>query len=424
MSAATPLEGEEVMVTATLTDPAGNVSDPAMDTATIDTTPPSAPTVVIDEDINDDGLISDGELDGPVNATVEIPTDAEVGDTLTVVDQAGNVLFNEPITQDHIDNGVPVEALPPTDGQPVEITATLTDPAGNVSDPGADDATLDLTAPVAPLVTITEDANDDELISAGELNAPTVEALVETPDAQIGDTLVVTDQSGAEIFNGLVTQDIIDNGVEVSAATPLEGEEVMVTATLTDPAGNVSDPAMDTATIDTTPPSAPTVVINEDINDDGLISASELDGPVNATVTVPTDAEVGDTLTVVDQAGNVLFDEPITQDHIDNGVPVEALPPADGQPVEITATLTDPAGNVSDPGADNALVDLTAPLAPLVTITEDANDDELISAGELNAPTVEALVETPDAQIGDTLVVTDQSRCGDLQRLGYSRHHR
>ena len=100
-----------------------------------------------------------------------------------------------------------------SDGQPVEITATLTDPAGNVSDPGADNALVDLTAPLAPLVTITEDANDDELISAGELNAPTVEALVETPDAQIGDTLVVTDQTGAEIFNGLVTQDIIDNGV-------------------------------------------------------------------------------------------------------------------------------------------------------------------------------------------------------------------
>ena len=44
---------------------------------------------------------------------------------------------------------------------------------------------------------------------------------------QVGDTLVVTDQSGAELFNGPVTQDIIDNDVEVSATTPADGEEVV-----------------------------------------------------------------------------------------------------------------------------------------------------------------------------------------------------
>ena len=343
-----------------------------------------------------------------MNATVELPTDAQPGDTLTVTDQDGNVLFDEPITQDHIDNGVPVEATPPADGQPVEITATLSDPAGNESPEGTDAATLDLTAPSAPTVTITEDANDDALISDSELDG-TVEALVEVPvDAQIGDTLVVNDQAGNELFNGPVTQDIINNGVEVSVTPPAEGDDVIVTATLTDPAGNTSPEGSDTATIDTTAPSAPVVVIDEDANDDGLIGEGELDGPVNATVELPTDAQPGDTLTVTDQDGNVLFDEPITQDHIDNGVPVETTAPVDGQPVEITATVTDPAGNESPEGMDAATVDLTAPVAPMVTITEDVNNDELISAGELDG-TVEALVEAPDAQVGDTLVVTDQS---------------
>ena len=96
----------------------------------------------------------------------------------------------------------------------------MSDPAGNESPEGTDAATLDLTAPSAPTVTITEDANDDALISDGELDG-TVEALVEVPvDAQIGDTLVVTrPEQVTELFNGLVTQDIIDNGVEVSATT-------------------------------------------------------------------------------------------------------------------------------------------------------------------------------------------------------------
>ena len=322
-----PGEGSTLTVFATVSDEAGNTSSPtSTDTATIDTIAPGAPTVTITEDTNDDGLIGNPELSGPIDALVGLPTDAKPGDTLLVTDQDGTELFNQPITQADIDNGVTVEVPNPGDGSPITVTAQVTDEAGNPGPTADDTALLDLTAPTAPIVTITEDANDDALISNAELSGP-VEALVEVPDADVGDILIITDQAGTELYNAPVTLLDIANGVEVTPATPAEGDDVVVTATLTDPAGNISAPGTDAATLDTTPPSAPTVVINEDINDDGLISDGELDGPINATVEIPTDAEVGDTLTVVDQAGNVLFNEPITQGHIDNGVPVEALPP-------------------------------------------------------------------------------------------------
>ncbi|MFY9107041.1 hypothetical protein, partial [Aliarcobacter cryaerophilus] len=45
-----------------------------------------------------------------------------------------------------------------------------------------------------------------------------------------------------------------------------------------------------TILLDTTATPAPTVVITEDVNNDGLISKAELDGKVDVTITVPTEA--------------------------------------------------------------------------------------------------------------------------------------
>ena len=55
--------------------------------------------------------------------------------------------------------------------------------------------------------------------------------------------------------------------------------------------------------LDTTATPAPTVVITEDANNDGLISKAELDGKVDVTITVPTEANVGDTLNVKNPDG-------------------------------------------------------------------------------------------------------------------------
>ncbi|WP_438404123.1 hypothetical protein, partial [Aeromonas veronii] len=56
--------------------------------------------------------------------------------------------------------------------------------------------------------------------------------------------------------------------------------------------------------------------------------------------------------------------------------------PADGGSIEVKATLTDKAGNVSPEGSDSAVIDVTATGAPTVLITEDSNDDGIISISE------------------------------------------
>ncbi|WP_373930486.1 hypothetical protein [Vibrio cyclitrophicus] len=63
----------------------------------------------------------------------------------------------------------------------------------------------------------------------------------------------------------------------------------------------MSDKGTDSAKLDTTAAGAPGVEITEDANDDGLISAAELelDGDVNVTISLTdTGAVEGDTLTV------------------------------------------------------------------------------------------------------------------------------
>ncbi|MBY7946606.1 cadherin-like domain-containing protein, partial [Vibrio fluvialis] len=134
-----PADGETLKVDATITDAAGNTSAPGTDSATMgDTTATAAPTVTITEDTNNDGTISNTEIDGKVNVSVGLPAGAVAGDTLTVTGQ-------EPVTltQAQIDAGtVTFEYDRPADGETLKVDATITDAAGNTSAPGTDSATM------------------------------------------------------------------------------------------------------------------------------------------------------------------------------------------------------------------------------------------------------------------------------------------
>ncbi|MBW8186737.1 hypothetical protein, partial [Shewanella nanhaiensis] len=103
------------------------------------------------------------------------------------------------------------------------------------------------------------------------------------------------------------------------------------------------------------------------------INDAELDGQIDATVTLGAGTSVGDTVTITDQDGNVIFSGPATQEMIDNGLAVTIDPPATGTNLVITATVTDPAGN-SSAGSDSALLDYGtgtgAPASPTVVIDE------------------------------------------------------
>ncbi|WP_197065738.1 hypothetical protein, partial [Aeromonas diversa] len=85
--------------------------------------------VVITEDADNDGVISNTEIDGTVGVKVTLPAGAVAGDVLNVTGQAPITL-----TQAQIDGQFLTFEYPrPVDGGRIEVTATIIDAAGNES---------------------------------------------------------------------------------------------------------------------------------------------------------------------------------------------------------------------------------------------------------------------------------------------------
>ncbi|MCE9662190.1 type I secretion C-terminal target domain-containing protein, partial [Halomonas sp. M5N1S17] len=156
-----------------------------------------------------------------------------------------------------------------------------------------------------------------------------------------------------------------------------------VTATVTDPAGN-SDTDSDNGVIDA---EVPTVSVALEDASGGIYSAEEIEDGINATVTLGAGTQVGDTLVVVDGKDNELFNGPVTQAMLDDGlvVTITDLENSDTA-VSVTATVTDPAGN-SDTDSDNGVIDTSTPIAdPVLSTAEIFTDSDETPEGVETIP--------------------------------------
>ncbi|KST62968.1 DUF4347 domain-containing protein, partial [Mastigocoleus testarum] len=348
----TDTDGDNVYeVEVIATDPDGNTILQAanIEVTDVDESEPTALKVTITEDADDDGVISLDELDGDIKAVVELPSNAKVGDTLVVTDQGGIELFNEPITQEHIDNGVAVTTTAPEDGSPVNITATLNGDTAN------DVATVETPTPVG-IITVQENITDVANVTAEDPDGDTLTYSIGGGDD--ADSFTINPETGLLSFK---------TAPDFEDPTDTDGDNVYeVEVVATDPDGNTILQAanIEVTDVDESEPTALKVTITEDADDDGVISPDELNGEVDAIVELPSNAVVGDTLVVTDQGGTELFNGPITQQHIDNGIPVTTTVPEDGSPVNITATLN------GDTANDVATVETPTPAAT-ITVPEN-----------------------------------------------------
>ncbi|MBB1440612.1 type I secretion C-terminal target domain-containing protein, partial [Shewanella sp. SG41-4] len=203
------------------------------------------------------------------------------------------------------------------------------------------------------------------------------------------DTLIVTDGNGNTLFNGPVTQDMLDNGFDVEVPVTAGATDVDVTAQVIDIAGNPSATATDTQPVDATMAPAPIVEFSG-MGSDGIYNASEIgtDGTVTATVTLATGTQIGDTLVVTDGSGNVLATVTVTQAMLNNGYAVEVPVAPGATEVNVTAQVTDAAGNLSVIATDKEGVDKTAPSALSIIIVDDGtpgdgwlNNNEILANG-------------------------------------------
>jgi Bacterial Ig domain len=341
----TPIPNGTV-ITATQTDPQGNVSGPVK--TTIDSVPPAAPACTVTK--------------GTPNTVT--CTNVEPGATLTI---PGTTCKPTPAPA----SGIVVCTENTPGSMPANPLASVTDPAGNVGTAVVPytPTVADTTPPLAPTINPTPATNTNPLIPI----TGTCE-----PGATV--TLSVAGQTLTGPCSPTGTYTITPN-------SPLPLGTNPVTATQKDPAGNVSPLASSTVPVvtaaDTTPPAKPTCTATG-----------------SPAVITCTGVEPGATLTI---PGATCVPTPAGA----NGIVVctELAPGSVSFPVQ--AIVKDPFGNttVSDPIAKP--LDTTAPTAPTINPTPTTNTNPY--------PTITGNCE-PGATV--TLVVAGQTLTGPCTPTG------
>ncbi|KAF1072833.1 MAG: hypothetical protein GAK45_00048 [Pseudomonas citronellolis] len=276
-------------ISATAQDAAGNVSDAT--TGSVDSIAPNPPVI------------------SPSNGTLITGT-AESGDTITLI-YANGVLLGQAETQA---NGAwtftPTAPLP--DG--TQITVVAQDAAGNASTVAT--VTIDAVAPAAPVLAASNGASF-------------------SGSAEIGSTVTLTSDNGATLIGSVV---VGASGTWVITPTTAVGNDVQVSATATDAAGNVSSAA--STVVDSLPPAEPQI----EPTNGSVLSGS---GEANALIVLSVGGSAIGSVTA-DASGNWQF------------TPSSAL--ANNTVVSVTAQ--DAAGNLSQ--ATTVEVDSSLPSTPVV----------------------------------------------------------
>ena len=176
--------------------------------------------------------------------------------------------------------------------------------------------------------------------------------------------------SGNEGANGL------DNNIDTTDTFSDPNGKINTPATLPDADGDVLTGG-DVDYRDNRLNIAPTVVITEDANNNGFITATELSGAIDVTVTLPAGTVAGDTLTV---NGTPIV---LTAANVTAGsVATTVTSPGEGNTLTVSATITAAStGQVSPPGTDSAVIDTIA----AITISPIAIDN-IINDLEDNSP--------------------------------------
>jgi hypothetical protein len=320
-----PLDEGEQTYDVTVTDEAGNESDPTPVTLDVDTTAPTAPTVT--SPISGTAVMTDT----PTFAG----TSGEPGGKVNVYGEGGNVVCTTTVAGDGSWSCTPSS---PLDEREQTYDVTVTDDVGNESDPTEVTLDVDTTAPGAP--TVTSPISGTAVMTDTPTFAGTGEA---------GGEVTITDEGGSTVCTTTVTG---DGSWSCPPSSPLDEGEQTYEVTITDEAGNESDPTPVTLDVDTTAPAAPTVT-----------------APVSGTVTggTPTfegTGEAGGEVTITDDGGNVICTTTVAQDGSWSCTPSS---PLDEGEQTYDVTVTDEAGNESDPTPVTLDVDTTAPDAPTVT---------------------------------------------------------
>ncbi|MDP4734267.1 MAG: Ig-like domain-containing protein, partial [Limnohabitans sp.] len=265
-----------------------------------------------------------------------------------------------------------------------KVEGTVTGTNGTKAD-AYQDYGVNNSAPVVPnggnalALTIDTDANNDGFVNYAEIgnnsgtpNATlTVSAAFDKTKVAVGDVVTITDTATGGVVKTITLDPamIAAGKVTTTFASPGDSATFNVKATLANSAGNVTPEATDTAKLDLSnlgpspiPGNNPSnklsavIEITSDSNNDGVLNISEVNNSTTANVKVslPTDAKAGDTL-VITGTGNAAQTVTLSVAQISaRSVLTTFTLPANGSKLDVTATISDTAGNVSNTATDSA----------------------------------------------------------------------
>nr|WP_184280418.1 Ig-like domain-containing protein [Serratia fonticola] len=433
----TPLTEGEHSLTTTATDKAGNTSAPsdAFELTTDYTPSPTGPEFLAITGVEDNvGSVQGNVASGGItdDSLPRISGIGSAGDTILVYtkDSAGNhVIGSATVQADGTWSLTPTTPLLEGSNQ---LTLVAVDAAGNKTAPSTPsyDLTVDITVPALPAITSVVDNVEPHTgpLQKGEATNDSTPTLNGTAEA--GSTVLVYDNT---TVIGSVVADANGKWTLTPEAALADGSHNLY-ITATDAAGNVSAPSGGFGlVIDTTVPEAATdIVITDNVGDKtGPVAPGETTD--DRSPTLSGKGEPGSTVNVIDngkEIGTATVD--------DNGhwtfTPEE---PLDNGEHTLSTTVTDPAGNTSEPSPGISIVvddtevtvsvgavkDDVGPITGNITpggVTDDTRP-ELTGSGK---PGSVVTVQDGDTVLGTTTVQPDGSwRFTPETDLGEGEHH-
>ncbi|MFD0930891.1 retention module-containing protein, partial [Methylophilus glucosoxydans] len=407
------LEGQTLLVSASVTNQSGQTSPTASDSAVVDTTPPEI-TITLDSNIAGDGVVNIAESTSPgIPVTGTVTGEFKTGDVVTItvngkdftvaVDASGKFTINVP--------GADLAADP---DKTVDAKITTTDTAGNSTTATTKQAyDVDTTPPDLSKISgeLPETVVDDTGVSQ------TDNITKNTQPTLTGTTEKVTDKVEVTIDGNKYTATVTagPNGTAVWSlslkdinAAPLTSKTYTPVLTVTDLAGNVSTKNSETFTVDADAPKI-TITLDSNIAGDGVVNLTESQSagiPVTGTVT--GEFKTGDVVTITvngkDFTGAVDANGKFTIN-----VPGADLATDPDKTVDAKITTTDIAGNSTTATTKQAYdVDTTPPDLSKIsgqlpeTVIDDTGASQTDNITKNQAPTLIGTTEN----VTDKVVVT------------------
>ncbi|WP_125779397.1 Ig-like domain-containing protein [Pseudoalteromonas rubra] len=372
----------------TLTDKAGNAGVAAMDTATLDTVAPSGHEVTLDQQTYN--------LANRDAASFSF-SGAEVGATYayTLTSTGGGELTGaETITA--ANQQVNIANLSQLKDGTLSLSVVLTDSAGNAAQALVKQAKLDATAP-----TITTLSASQSALKAGETSVITI---------GLSEAVVDFNKTSLNVAGGTVSElEQISDTSYRTVFTPSENSQAAGTIAIaagkfSDAAGN-PNLASDTLTlnIDTQAPG----------NHSVAFGAPYYHGTnANAASITLSDAEVGTRYHYVISSAQGGLPVSVHGDVTESNQTISGINLSnlnDGQ-LNVTVTLTDPAGNVSEVASGTAILDTAAP-----QVVSLKSNDLALKAGEQAQITI--VLSEPSADFTQEDIVASSGSLSEFKAL-------